>query len=90
MHPPIQSVAHGTVRSQPCGDVATDNAEDNAIHSGEEKRPVGDVFAQGWENAELVEECVGDERENYDKKKARDESPNTLTETAGRRSCGWC
>ena len=29
-----QSVAHGTVRSEPGGGVATDDAEDSAISSG--------------------------------------------------------
>jgi len=85
-----ESVPHGTVRSQPCGDVATDDAEDSAIDRGKEKRLVGSVFAQAWENAELVEERVGHERENHDKKKASEESPNALTEAAGLRSCCWC
>ena len=88
--PADKSVAHGAVRSQPCSDVATEDAEDNAIGSGKEKRLVGGVFAQAWENAELVEERVGHERENHDKKKASEESPNALTEAAGLRSCCWC
>jgi len=45
-----ESVPHGTVRSQPRGDVATDYAEDNAIGRGKEKRLVGNVFAEWWEN----------------------------------------
>ena len=82
-----ESVPHGTVRSQPCGDVAADDAENNAIGSGEEQRLVRSIFAKRWENAELVEERVGDERQNHDKKKASEESPCTLTEAAGLRGC---
>ena len=85
-----EGMAHWTARSQPCGDVAADDAEDNAIGSGKEQRFVGGVFAERWENTELVEEHVGDERENHDKKKASHDSPNALTEAAGLRSCGWC
>jgi len=65
-----ERVAHGTVRSQPGGDVATDDAVDSAIGSRKDKRLVGSVFAERWENAELVKEHVGEERENHDKKKA--------------------
>ena len=85
-----ESVAHGAVRSQPCGDVATDDAENNAIGSGKEQRLVGSVFADRWENTELVEERIGDERENHDKKKASEESPNAMTEAAGLGSRSWC
>ena len=85
-----ESVPHGTVRSQPCGDVATDDAEDSAIDRGKEKRLVGSVFAERWENPELVEERIGGNRENHDKKKASEESPNALTEAAGLGSRGWC
>jgi len=87
---PDECVAHGTVRGQPCGDVATDDAEDSSIGSGKEKRLVGNVFAERWENAELVEEHVGDDRENHDKKEPRYDSPNALTEAARLRSCDWC
>ena len=44
---------------------------------------------RGGENPKLVEERVGDERENHDKKKASDDSPNALTEAAGLGSRGW-
>jgi hypothetical protein len=84
-----ESVPHRTVRSQPCGDVATDDAEDNAIGRSKEKRLVGSVFAERWEDLELVEERIGDDRENHDEKKPSDDSPNALTEAAGLRSCGW-
>jgi len=84
-----EGVPHRTVRSQPCGDVAADDAEDNAIGRSKDKGPVGGVLAERRENAELVEERIGDNRENHDKKKASDESPNALTEAAGFRSCGW-
>ena len=85
-----ESVAHGTVRSQSCRKEATDDAEDNAIASGEEKRFVGCVFSDRRENAELVEEHVGDDRESHYKKKASEDSPNALTEAAGLCSCGCC
>jgi hypothetical protein len=84
-----QRVAHGTVRSKPCGGIATDDAEDSAIGSGEEKRLIGNVLAEGWENAELVKERVGDNGENHDNKKPSEESPDALTEATGLRRCDW-
>lgn len=85
-----ESVAHGVVRSQPCGNVATDDAENNAIGGAKEQGFVGSVFANRRENAELVEEHIHGERENHDKKKASEDCPNTLTEAARWRACGWC
>ena len=69
-----ESVAHRVARSQPCGDVAADDAENNAIGSGKDQRLVGNVFAKRWENAKLAEERIGDERESYDKKKTSENS----------------
>jgi hypothetical protein len=37
-----------------------------------------------------VEKRVGDHRENHDKEKASEDSPNALTETARLPSCGCC
>jgi len=40
-----ESVTHGAVGSQPCSDVATDDAEDNSIGRGKEKGLAGSVLA---------------------------------------------
>ena len=84
-----KSMPHRTMRSQSCGDVATDDTEDNAIGCSKEKRLVGSVFAERWENPELVEERIGDDRENHNEKKPSDDSPNALTEAARLPSCRW-
>ena len=83
-----EGMLHGLVGGETSGEVTADNAEDEAIESGEQERTTRCVLAQRGEHTEGVKDDVGGQRKNDDKYNANKQSENTSADAVRRDS--WC
>jgi len=81
-----EGVLHGLVWGEASGEIATDNAEDEAIESGQQEWTTGRVLAQRRKHTEGMKDDVGGNRKNDDKHKAGEQSENATADAARRDS----
>jgi len=75
-----ERVKHGAIGGEAGGDIAADDAVNDAIESGERERLVGGVLTERRKDAEFVEERVGNDGDDNDKKKSGRNGPCASTE----------